>query len=140
MIDAYRSEKTEKRDKQDWLARAAAEEGHVIPDDTLDDSPDLREDLRFYLVAYQELSTIRPAAFSGVMPLPYDKVDEYAERYKLDPEETEDFRDIINGLDSEFRAFLDKESEKEPGKNHDGKSDKSNDRPGNVGRVRKGSK
>jgi hypothetical protein len=131
LVDAYKSDDTDKRDKQDWLARAAVEAGFDVPEETLDDSPDLREDLHFYLIAYQELSSIRPASFDGVMPLPYDKVIEYAERYKLEPEEVEEFCDIINTLDSEFRKFLSEKSEDKSEHSNDGTRNTSNHRPGN---------
>ncbi|HEX2242744.1 MAG TPA: hypothetical protein VHK27_05740 [Gammaproteobacteria bacterium] len=138
MSHAYKQE-SGTREQQDWLARAAAEQGHSLPSEALDEAPDLREDLSFYLQAYHELSTVRPVAFSGIAPLPYDKVIEYAERHKLDEEEFEDFCEIINGLDAKFREFLTEESEaKTEANENDGKGNKSHNRPRDRSRRGKG--
>jgi len=75
-------------------------------------APELLFGLDLYWVAYQELTTCRPVAFGGSLPIPLTSVVEYARLYELDEEQTEDLSYVVRRLDE---AFLDHERKQSKG-------------------------
>ncbi len=98
----------------------------------LDNRPDDAEPevggLEFYLDAFRELSTCRPAGLD-LGAIPFTAVVEYSKVYEL--EDFDDFFYIIRSMDNTFLKTMDEKSqnkaaEKPKGKDATGKPDKAN--------------
>lgn len=69
-----------------------------------DIAPDV-EPFMFYIDAYRELSTSRPSSFSGVSPIPFSAIVEYAKIY-----EVEDFFEFLYLIRVMDNALIDMQS------------------------------
>ena len=74
-----------------------------IPDKILN-APVLREDLSFYMIAFNDLSTCRAIGMAEG-PIPWTAVREYASQYQLDEDEFESMVFIIQKMDSEYLGY-----------------------------------
>lgn len=123
----WRRKSPEVREREDWLIRVSEAEGFPLPPTVLEEEPEVREDLVFYLNAYMDLSTSRPVSFGGMRPLSWADLWAYAKAY--DVEDFEDFAEIINGVDKAFREHVEAEDEARNEAERDRASNPSNDRP-----------
>ena len=65
----------------------------------------LRPDLETYMVAFGHLSTCRHHGM-GLMAIPWDVIQRYADVHNMNAEETYDLHYIIRGMDNSVLAHL----------------------------------
>jgi hypothetical protein len=94
----------ELRGKREWssieaglLKRGAAPDWYV-------DKPPISEQDRFYLAAFQRLTTTRDNGF-GLGPIPWDKIVDYAAIKQLSPQNTDLFCEVISSMDDAFLTW-----------------------------------
>lgn len=71
------------------------------------------DEARFFLTAFVELSSSRPAAFAGVAPIPWTAIAEYARVHELS--DFDDFNAIIRAVDTGYISAVNEEREREEG-------------------------
>ncbi len=87
---------------------------------SIQNAPILNAGLEFYFEAFLKLSSCRPQGFSGVSPIPWDKMVEYCRVYDLDEDAFYDFEDTMRALDGlyikdkEAKIKRDRESKSKP--------------------------
>ena len=67
----------------------------------------------FYWAAFRDLSNCRPAGFSGLLPIPWSSIDQYANRYQVAGHFYEEFVHIITELDGVYLKWYHDKQEKE---------------------------
>lgn len=75
----------------------------------IQNAPELDPWLELYWEAYQDLSTCRPAGFSGVSPIPWLSVKEYAEANDYDEEQASDLAYFTRIMDRAFLQWYEKQ-------------------------------
>jgi len=68
---------------------------------------------RYYIDAFNELSTCRPSAFD-VGPIPFTAIAEYAKIFGVDDSDFHEFLFIIRAMDSEYLAESRKKQKAKP--------------------------
>lgn len=70
------------------------------------DEPDLAPGLGWYLDAFAELGSCRPAGIGGLGPIPWTALDSYARRHGITGEDFESFAVLIAALDAAWLAHI----------------------------------
>jgi len=76
----------------------------------IENAPDLFEGLELYYYAYADLTTDRPAAFGGALPMPWSSCARYAQFHGFDYEQFDDLVYFVRALDLEFMAWWDRKN------------------------------
>ena len=98
--------KTDGRSLNQLIAAAALEEGDEIPE-SVADKPELNDLQEFFYHAFAELNTCRSFDFGGEGPIPWNRIEEYADRSGLlDLDDREEFRLIMRELDKSYRGHV----------------------------------
>ena len=77
------------------------------------DCPELLPDEPFYVDAWQELCTERPATFGGMRAIPYSKIIEYARNHDYPEDMYDFFVGVIRGIDAGFFKRMEQKQENE---------------------------
>ena len=75
--------------------------------------PDLLPGLALFLQAFEDLSPSRSSSGFGLGAIPFEAIDRYARRHRID--DADDFDDLnrfIRALDDEYLAWIAAESER----------------------------
>ena len=75
--------------------------------------PELLPGLALFLHAFEDLSPSRSSSGFGLDPIPFEAIDRYARRFRID--DTEDFDDLVRfvrALDDEYLAWAAAEAER----------------------------
>jgi hypothetical protein len=83
---------------EEKIARQAILNRQPLPD-FIANAPELLTGLEFYLNAFTDLSTERPAGMGGILPIPVSKMREFGLCNSLDMSELGDFIYIMKTLD-----------------------------------------
>lgn len=74
--------------------------------------PELLPGLALFLQAFEDLSPSRPSGGFGLGSIPFEAIDRYARRFRID--DAEDFDDLVRfvrALDDEYLAWATAEAE-----------------------------
>ena len=82
------------------MIRELKRSGEKLPDE-IKNKPELKTDFVFYLDAFFELSTDRPASL-GIQPIPFSSIARFCEVYEIPRYEFPVFSFIIRSIDSEY--------------------------------------
>lgn len=82
--------------------------------DKVANAPQLLTGLDIYWDAYVALSTCRPPAFAGVMPIPWASVDAYARAQDFDEEQHYRLWYCVSMMDKEFTRYVKSKEERGP--------------------------
>jgi hypothetical protein len=74
-------------------------------------APEIHFGLELYWDAYAELSTARPATFSGIAPIPWGVIADYAMVYDFDEEQTRLLHYFVRELDAEFLKWNERKAD-----------------------------
>ncbi len=77
-------------------------------------APELLPGLELYWVAYQDLSTCRPAGFGGAYPIPYTAILDWATASGLDEEQVSTLVRFIRKMDVAFLKWYEENHGNEP--------------------------
>jgi hypothetical protein len=80
----------------------------------VENAPELLDGLELYWLAYAELSTCRPLSMSGVSPIPWTALAQYAQFHALDYDQFCDLVYFARELDTEYKKWADKRDTKAP--------------------------
>ena len=105
-----------KAQNKDWLVQAYKEKGIEPPPGIITDKqePDLDTIEINYWNAFQELQSERPiGGMGGAGPIPWSRIDQYAERYGFVEEDYFSFVRIIRHLDNRWLKLMHEKQERE---------------------------
>lgn len=84
--------------------------GEDLPDH-IANAPELNLDLILFYNAFVTLDTCRTAAF-GVGQIPWTAIDQFCARHEIRGDMEEDMHYFIGEMDTTYRAYVEKNSEK----------------------------
>jgi hypothetical protein len=74
----------------------------------LEDRPERRADLELYWVAFFDLTTCRPPGFEGALPIPWDAIDQWAQRHSIIGESFDGLVHMVRAMDAVFLEWAQK--------------------------------
>lgn len=106
----WSSQTKEEKDDEDNLIKQAKNTRRPIPEFIIEryrNKPSLGVGLDFYLKAFFDLNTERDHS-NGYPPIPWSKIQMYADHYEMNFDDTEKFHLVMRSLDN---AYCEKKNE-----------------------------
>jgi hypothetical protein len=93
-------------ESEQTIAKQAIQTGRPIPE-KIQNAPKLEQHLTLYLTAFFDLESDHSLGF-GIGPIPWSKINQYANAYKFNEEQEHNLQHFIKKLDNVYLKHINK--------------------------------